>query len=114
MHLLLTQRTDPEYTGSVVSNCSFSKIFSPGIRLGWIEAPYRVLNLLLSSGIATSGGGFNHAMSMIMNSAISLGYLDETVELSRTMLKVMYTRAGLLVLFTFLFSLRLKQCRKSS
>ena len=71
-----------------MSNCSFSKIFSPGMRLGWIEAPYRVLSLLLTSGVAASGGGFNHLMSMIMNSAILLGHLDRIVEENRAIVKV--------------------------
>jgi len=43
---ILLQRTDPEYMGNVISNGSFSKIFSPGIRLGWIEGPYKVLKLI--------------------------------------------------------------------
>ena len=74
--------------GNVVSNCSFSKIFSPGMRLGWIEAPLKVLRLLLASGVAVSGGGFNHLMSMIMNSAILLGHLDKIVEENRAIVKV--------------------------
>ena len=74
--------------GNVVSNCTFSKIFSPGMRLGWIEASYKVLYLLHTSGVATSGGGFNHLMSMIMNSVISLGYLDKIVEENRATVKV--------------------------
>ena len=87
--LTLSQRTDPDYKGNVVSNCSFSKFFSPGIRLGWMEAPYKVRKVLHASGVAMSGGGFNHAMSMIMNSVISLGHLDEIVKENRIVLKVM-------------------------
>ena len=74
--------------GNVISNCSFSKIFSPGIRLGWMEASYRVIYLLHASGVAVSGGGFNHLMSMIMNSAILLGHLDTIVEENRAVVKV--------------------------
>lgn len=78
--------------GNVVSNCSFSKIFSPGIRLGWIEAPCKVVKLLHTSGVAMSGGGFNHLMSLIMNSVISLGYLDDIVVENRAIVKVLYIK----------------------
>lgn len=71
-----------------MSNCSFSKIFSPGIRLGWIEASSKVQYLLHTSGVAASGGSFNHLMSMIMNSAILLGHLDTIVEENRATVKV--------------------------
>lgn len=30
---------DADYKGTVISNGSFSKIFAPGVRVGWIEAP---------------------------------------------------------------------------
>lgn len=92
--------------GNVVSNCSFSKFFSPGIRLGWIEAPCKVLHLLQTSGIAVSGGGFNHVMSMIMNSVISLGYLDKIVEENRATVKVTYNEINNYVFVPFQFSLR--------
>ena len=88
LHLHYLKRTDPEYMGNVVSNCSFSKIFSPGVRLGWIEASYKIIHLLQACGIAMSGGGFNHLMSMIMNSAILLGHLDTIVEENRAVVKV--------------------------
>lgn len=54
-----------------------------------MEAPYKVRKVLHASGVAMSGGGFNHAMSMIMNSVISLGHLDEIVKENRIVLKVM-------------------------
>ena len=53
-----------------------------------MEAPYKVRKSLHTSGVAKSGGGFNHVMSMIMNSVISLGDLDEIVEENRAAVKV--------------------------
>ncbi|XP_065885849.1 uncharacterized protein [Dysidea avara] len=80
-------KSDPDYAANVVSNGTFSKIFSPGIRLGWIEAPYKVLKIIADSGLALSGGCFNHTVSCVMASAISLGYVDNTVDEYRAALK---------------------------
>lgn len=40
---------DSDYKGHVISNGSFSKIISPGIRMGWIEAPPRCKKALINS-----------------------------------------------------------------
>ncbi len=63
-------------------------MFGPGIRLGWMEAPKRVINTLLTSSNANSSGGCNHTTSGIMTSVISLGLLQERVKLARTTLNV--------------------------
>lgn len=39
-------RNDDDFKGNVLSNGTFSKILAPGIRLGWIEAPERILELV--------------------------------------------------------------------
>ncbi|XP_065886332.1 uncharacterized protein [Dysidea avara] len=80
-------KSDPDYAANVVSNGTFSKIFSPGIRLGWIEAPYKILKLITDSGIAVSGGCFNHVMSCVISSAITLGYVDSILEEYRAALR---------------------------
>ena len=86
--MLILCRSDPDYKGNVVSNGSFSKIFSPGCRLGWMEAPARVRELLLDAGYLDSGGGWNHTMSGIMARVISSGALKETIELAKPLYKV--------------------------
>ena len=87
LHLSSCSRGDPDYKGNVVSNATFSKIFSPGNRIGWLEAPQRVVNKVLNSGYGISGGSFNHTMLDIAASLISLGLLSENIQETRIFLK---------------------------
>lgn len=44
--IALDDPRDEDYRGTVVSNGSFSKIFAPGVRVGWIEAPAWIVGVL--------------------------------------------------------------------
>ncbi|XP_049828353.1 2-aminoadipate transaminase [Schistocerca gregaria] len=61
--------------GHVISNCSVSKIMAPALRVGWLEAPPRLTNILRESGVLVSGGGVNQYMAGLITSAIKLGTL---------------------------------------
>lgn len=71
----------------VISLGSFSKILSPGVRLGWIEAAPEYISTLSRSGVIQSGGGVNPFASAIVESAIELGlqntYLNYIREIYR-------------------------------
>lgn len=64
--------------GNVLSLGSFSKIFAPGLRLGWIQTSPKLMARLLDSGAVSSGGSFNHFTSHIVRHAIDLG-LQQTL-----------------------------------
>lgn len=57
---------DADYRGNVISNGTFSKILSPGVRVGWMEVPPRCRRLLNASGILRSGGAANNYTSGIV------------------------------------------------
>ena len=73
--------SDDDYDGGrVVSNGTFSKILSPGIRVGWIEAGPRIRDQLKNSGVLSSGGSLNNVMSGFISSILELGLQQEHVE----------------------------------
>lgn len=39
-------RNDIGYMGNVVSVGTFSKIFGPGVRVGWMEVPERIYSVI--------------------------------------------------------------------
>ncbi len=63
----------------MVSNGTFSKIFAPGIRLGWIEAGTRIRDQIRNSGVLSSGGALNNVMSGFVSSALELGLQEAHV-----------------------------------
>lgn len=66
--------------GCVVSNGTFSKIFAPGIRVGWIEAPTPLVQKFTSCFFLQSGGSPNHFSSCLLSSMIELGISDRFLQ----------------------------------
>ncbi|XP_077983633.1 2-aminoadipate transaminase-like [Glandiceps talaboti] len=72
-------KEDADYQGNVASVGSFSKIFAPGIRLGWYELPRRLHNVIRESGYVQSACGFNTITSGIMATAMDLGLVKDNL-----------------------------------
>lgn len=68
---------DAAYRGNVISNGTFSKIMSPGIRVGWMEVPPRCRRLLNASGLLRSGGGENNYTSGIVTKLLQLNLAQD-------------------------------------
>ncbi|XP_059153561.1 uncharacterized protein LOC131939335 isoform X2 [Physella acuta] len=78
--LAFDKPSDPDYAaGHVLSNATFSKIFAPSIRLGWIEGSRPLLSQLYNSNLSLSGGGLSHCMARLMTQVISSGALTQHV-----------------------------------
>ncbi len=60
-------------SGTVLSLGSFSKILSPGLRLGWVQGRADRLQRLAQSGLLDSGGGLNPFTAAVVRSALELG-----------------------------------------
>ena len=70
-------KSNADYKGNVISNGSFSKFLAPGLRLGWMEVPERVRNVLKTSAYASSGGCFNHYISCVVAVALQEGLVKD-------------------------------------
>ncbi|XP_058461339.1 uncharacterized HTH-type transcriptional regulator YdfD [Malaya genurostris] len=68
------------WKGNVISNGSFSKILSPGVRLGWMECPPRCVEVFRVSGILKSGGAANNYTGGIVTSLIQLGLAEQQLK----------------------------------
>ncbi len=53
-----------------------------------MEAPAKVQDIILSSGLCNSGGGFNHTASGLMTSVMELGLLQKMLKESRPVYRV--------------------------
>jgi len=62
--------------GCCVSVSSFTKIWAPGVRLGWIDAPSFIIKRLKEYGYIDSQGGVAPFMGTMMRHAIESNLLD--------------------------------------
>ena len=95
----------------MVSNGSFAKIIAPGLRLGWYEAPQRVIDLLQGSYLIESGGGQTAYLSHVVAEALKNGVIDQYVQSLRVAHKVkkkkcVFLYTDLTLFFTATLSLR--------
>lgn len=78
-HIDATHPGTTEY-GNVVSNATFSKIISPGLRVGWQETGSSRLAFQISQGGANKSGGTPAQLnSLIVAELIESGVLDEKI-----------------------------------
>jgi 2-aminoadipate transaminase len=85
-HFLNYSDDPPPPMGSWANKCplislgSFSKILAPGLRLGWMHTSIDFVKKMEVSGLLDSGGGLNPFVSEVVNSVISLGFLDTYIQ----------------------------------
>ncbi|MCY3692467.1 MAG: PLP-dependent aminotransferase family protein [Chloroflexota bacterium] len=69
--------------GCVVSLGSFSKVLSPGLRLGWVHAAPEIVRRFVESGVAASGGGLSHFAATLAHATLEMGLLRQNIETLR-------------------------------
>lgn len=62
---------------------SFSKILAPGLRLGWLMGPPRLIERLINSGLRNMGGGASPLVANLLSTYCSAGLLEPHVGLLR-------------------------------
>ena len=71
---------DEDFKGHVISNGTFSKLLSPGVRVGWMECAPRITKAFRHSGILKSGGAINNYTSGVVASLIELGLAESQLK----------------------------------
>ena len=74
---------DDSPDGCAISLGSFSKILSPGLRLGWVHAAPAMIRRFVKSGVAASGGGLSHFAATLAHGMLELGLLQENIHTLR-------------------------------
>jgi 2-aminoadipate transaminase len=72
------QRQQP--VGCSVSVSSFTKIFSPGVRCGWIEGPTEIIDSIVDLGYIQSQGGCAPFVGNVLRTALEEGFQDQILE----------------------------------
>jgi 2-aminoadipate transaminase len=89
--------------GCCVSISSFTKIFAPGVRCGWIEGPKQIVDSLVSLGYIQSQGGCAPFMGELLYTSLSEGISDHVLtrlntayaERCRLLCQSLQTEAGI-------------------
>jgi 2-aminoadipate transaminase len=79
-NVIATCDNDGQSKGCCISVSSFTKIFAPGIRVGWIEAPPHIIQRLVNYAYINSQGGVAPFMGRLMAHAIETGMLDQYLD----------------------------------
>lgn len=74
---------DDSGRGCVISLGSFSKILSPGMRLGWVQASPHIIRRFVESGVAASGGGLSHFAATLAHAMLESGTLQKNIDTLR-------------------------------
>lgn len=69
--------------GCVISLGSFSKVLSPGLRLGWVHSAPEIVRRFVESGVAASGGGLSHFAATLAHATLEMGLLQQNIETLR-------------------------------
>lgn len=69
---------------SVIRLGTFSKVLAPGVRVGWITAPPKIVAQLVGGGLRMSGGGPSHFAAMAVAEFMAADLFEPHIEHLRT------------------------------
>lgn len=75
-----TSNNERQQLGCSVSVSSFTKIFTPGVRCGWIEGPTEIIESIVDVGYIQSQGGCAPFIGNVLRTALEEGFQDQILE----------------------------------
>ena len=75
-----TETHNNKQPGCSVSVSSFTKIFTPGVRCGWIEGPTEIIDSIVDLGYIQSQGGCAPFVGNVLRTALEEGFQDRILE----------------------------------